>query len=385
VKQVLFGVVVVLVVLVYGCSNGGGRQDVASPEYSIERESASTSYTVIHDFHDWNDGTDTVGTGDGWGYGNPYYGKTELAALDAVDVTKVFIFSEEDDYWGDGGYLDIKSDIALDVTWEDSLVAVKVCGFESQTAGHHTDARMFVMVADTSDSWHSYVVVYKGLDSSTRWDYWYYYDVGSTITGTILDFDVAPDGQFWIVAYYNSGYFKAKIWDSWPAHGTFSTFIGSSTWDNNVRQNSGPYGVVAKVAMGAYNFNTYDHNFAYSIPGAEEVKVYYQGANNSTWTNSTTLGFSSWDLDIACDGGYDNLFLWSQEIQQAKWYTINGSGTATSRATFASYDGILTNGGINGLAWISAGCVNSGGDDYVEIMLQSFTDHWVEVFKNFSD
>lgn len=380
-------VTVLLLVVVVGFLGGCSSRNNSAPGVpevgdDVGREAQATSYDIRDRFHDWGDNTASLSKLDGWTYYNTYYDRTEIACPSMSDKGKVNIFREYSGSWIYDTSLDVDADTGGS---SDDCAVVKVTGCQSNDEGSHALARLLVVWFNDQGQ---YITVYRGTNNSSIWTDspdvdW---DVGEVYDGsTLLDVDLAPDGEFLIIAYYYNSDFNAQIWDTYKYGGSASAFfgdVGDEKWDNKIADNN-CYGVHAQVAMGAYNFNANDHSFAYSIPGYGRVYLYQQGANNETWTYRTYLGFASWDVDIACDDGTDYLFCWSQEPQQAKFYTLSSSAWPTNQDTFSGFGLYSSSGGINGLAWIAAGCQEMYGDDYIEIFLQCSIDGWVEGFGNF--
>ncbi len=376
--------------IVGGCGSGGNVPDIPNSLEELDRQAQTNFYNFEYDSRDTG-----PGQMDGWGYNNPYSGQTELVSIQNGIVGYVRVY-EVDSGLTQICDLQVQDDLVDDsviIESTDLMMYLGITGFASQDADNHTDARLFITVGIIYTNSDIYdidpiIVVYKGQDDVDEpWVYWHTRDVETEDIGTssfFHDFDVAPDGEYFIYAYTGSdGYYKAKIYDSDPDHATFSTFWGSATCTKNIVYGSGyAWGNRCQVAMGAYSFNSFDHNFAYSIPGDVKVRVYYQGANNYTWTLRTTLSFAAFDLDIANDDGYDHLFMWNEQVYEVRYYTLSSTGFATYRDSFAFWGNYTSNGGINRLSWLTAGALRISGYDYIVVMLQSGTDSVVEIYAN---
>jgi len=390
----LLGVLVLgmVVVLFWGCSSNGSSTP-GEPDYSanITRQ-GETNYDISWQWNDADDGTYTVSDLCAWTYYDEYGDVTELAAPAMNDSGIVRFFKESSDTWASKGYVDVDSD--TDGTDDNDVAVVKITGFQSNDGSHHTAARLLVFYLDHNDL-SQYIAVYKGVDttgSTTPWEYWddddNPWELGGKYDGTLaMDLDIAPDGQYMILAYYYNSGFRAAIWDTSPGEDTiFDFFSGAypdgddSDWISLIETNNG-YGTHASVAMGAYGFGANDHSFAYAIPGRGYIELWQQGTGLS-WTYQQGLGFTG-PVDIACDGSEDHLFTWNEEAYNCKYYTLSSTAIPYNRDTFGTFGYTGTQGGINGFAWLTAGCVRLSGNDYIEVFIDSCTDHQVEAFANF--
>jgi len=373
-----------------GCSSGStGVTDVENPGDLI-RVAASDDlvYAGWHDPNDQYGGSDHgVGLAFGWGYVNKEYDTAEVVTNAHVN-NQIHIVYQNGTSWSCGGTIDVGDDVdGHDSIDGDQIAIVGITGFRSTSAGTHTPSRMLVTFGDLSQNAQAYVAVYRGVDTATRWSYmgtWDLYADGY-YSPNYSDLDIAPDGQYLVVATEETNYFVANIWDVTPTGTTIAGFIGSHKAEIDVLSKNDYYGGGVEVEMGANYHNAYDHNIVCSIPGAGTIKTYSQ-TNDTTWASSATKTDRSSPAILITNEGYqDHLFIWDEGDYWAEYYLLSSTAAFGSRLdTFGAFGLKTVGGGINGISYLAGDTIQTSSSAYFHLIgIQSAYDGYIEMFDNY--
>ncbi len=211
------------------------------------------------------------------------------------------------------------------------------------------------------------------------------------IGGEFLDVDIAPDGEFLVVSYYDSPYFMAKVYDMDATDDDFVDFFESTSPVDTITvvQNTNYYARKASVAMGAKD-DLY-HSIAYSVPALRTVYFYRQIAGPD-WVDTygegptaiPVLEFTAPVVDIDCDDGLDHLVVYSEGGLVCKWYTLSMNAVSTWKANFTFHGNSGPDGAINGFSWVTVGVEEYAGEDHVVAIAMGKFDHYTEAFYNWA-
>ena len=385
-RVMLFVIVVLVVGVLGGCSSESPQVPANQDDGGYIRKAESDNLTFK--WHDASDGVETCGIRTGWAYINKYTNAAELVT-NTHDNSEIHIFYENSNTWSSGGTIDVGADVEDDANYDilgDWVYVFGVTGFRSTTANDHTPSRMLVTFGDVENASRAYVAVYKGLNSATRWDYWGTWDLEAEANydPNYIDLDIAPDGEYIVVATLDGSNYRARIWNSSPGGNSVANFVGSHVATITPLSTLDYYGGGVCVEMGAYNHNATDHNFVYSVPGNCTIYSYRQD-NATTWTYVASKTVSAPAMVICNENYHDHLLFWDEQDYTGVYLQLGSGATFGSELdTFGAWGNKSASGGVNGIGWITGDVSEpTSGTYYIEAGIQSAYDAYVEIFGNY--